>query len=85
MLLIRRKKKLFKQFAIMNDVRDSFIFRKMDFFLLIMTEYDGFSRLYMSGINRFFTQDHTYKGRLPYSVFSYDTDTFVVSKFVRKI
>lgn len=76
---------MFEQFAIMNDIADSFIVRKTDFFLLIMTEDNGLSCLHMSGINWFFTHKHTDKGRLPYSVFPYDADTLVMSEFMRKI
>jgi len=69
----------------MNDITYSFIYRKMNFFLLIMSKYYRLACLYMSGIDGFFTHNHTDKGRLPYSILSDDTDTFVVSKFMREI
>lgn len=76
---------MFKQCAIMDNIADSFVIREMNFLLLIMTENDSFSRLYMSRIYWFFTHKHTNKSRLPYSVFSYDTDTLIMSELMRKI
>lgn len=66
----------------MDDIRDSFIDREMNLLLLIMSEDNCLSCLDMSGIYWFFTDKHTNKSGLPYPIFSNDTDTFVVSKFI---
>jgi hypothetical protein len=85
MLLMRRKEKLFKQNAIMDNIAHSLVCRKMNFLLLIMSKNDSLSCLDSPRIHRLFTDKHTHKSRLTYSIFSDNTYTFMMSKFMRKI
>jgi hypothetical protein len=50
-----------------------------------MPKHDRFTRLNLSSVHWLFTDNHTNKGRLADPVFPDDTDTLVVTKFMREV